>query len=102
MGGSERPGTAVSCRSEVTSASLATSIGTNGQDFANGRCPTASSQRTAGVSNDYVLRKKMAKLEEEVEQERKARLKMEQQVHELRSELSRGGSVTGRSRVTST
>merc|ERR1712188_280857 len=101
--GSVRPDTASSCRSGSTcmshDTSLATSIATGGRDFTGA---PSSGRRTAGISSEHQLRKKMAMLEHEVEQERKARLKMEKQVQDLRSEVcsEHSGRESSRSRVT--
>jgi len=44
--------------------------------------------RTAGVGADHEVLKKMAQLEAQVAQERRARLDMEDQVSELKTQLS--------------
>merc|ERR1711907_141749 len=83
-----RPDTAASMRSQSTCTSIATS------QMRTQLEPSRSGRRTAGLPGDHMLKQKMKKLELQVEEEKNARIAMEREVQELRSEVcsSRGAS----------
>lgn len=92
--------TAMSVRSNTTATTVGTTEISKSGALDTVR-PGTSKSRTAGISSDFQLQKKLANLEKQVHRERDARVAMEKQVKALREEVcSDHGRSTARSKVT--
>merc|ERR1711907_141692 len=83
-------------RANMRSSSRPSTAASTATGISSQRCDTSCSQlssRTAGLGSDHLVLKKMADLEAKVQEERRARLDMEDEVTKLRSQLESAGEA---------